>query len=333
MSEQTSIKTIETHTEGMPTRIVIAGAPDLPGASLQERLRFADANLHDLRELLMNEPRGHAAMFGALLLPAARPDADYGVIYMSASGFLPMCGHGTIGVATALVEQNLVEMREPVTEVRLDTPAGLVIASVEVEGGKARGVTITNVASFVVAQDILLTIPGFGDAKVDVAYGGNFYVILDPAQFGMRLAAEDLQRLTDLGLAAIAAVGPHVVTIAPGADKPVQLKAAILTQAATDRRPAKNLMVKEPRYFDRSPCGTGTSARMALEHKKGRLAIGETFLHQSILGTVFQGKLLEEADIDGTSAVIPQIKGRAWITGTSQFTLDPSDPFQTGFKF
>jgi proline racemase len=174
MSPGDAIRTVETHTEGMPTRIVVEGAPAIPGTTMRERLAWADQHLHDLRGLLMNEPRGHTAMFGALLVPPARSDADVGVIYMSASGFVPMCGHGTIGLATALVGKRMVNVREPITEVRLDTPAGLVLASVDVASGKARAVTMTNVPSFVVAEDVRLNISNFGAATVDVAYGGNF---------------------------------------------------------------------------------------------------------------------------------------------------------------
>jgi proline racemase len=333
MSSSDAIRTIETHTEGMPTRIVVGGAPGIPGPTMRERFAFADRHLNDLRGLLMNEPRGHAAMFGALLVPAARSDADVGVIYMSASGFVPMCGHGTIGLATALVEKRMVDVREPVTEVRLDTPAGLVLVSVEVASGKARAVTMTNVPSFVVAEDVRLDIPNFGAATVDVAYGGNFYVILDVAQLGKSLSIEALPDLMDLGIAAIEATRETVPTIHPDDTETTVLKAAVLTEAATATAPAKNLMVKEPRYFDRSPCGTGTSARMALEYRRERLELRQTFEHESILGTVFEGKLLEATKVGEMTAVIPQIKGRAWITGTSEFVVDPSDPFPTGFKF
>jgi proline racemase len=333
MSSGDVVRTIETHTEGMPTRIIVGGAPVIPGATMRERLTFADRHLHDLRGLLMNEPRGHAAMFGALLVPAARSDADWGVIYMSASGFVPMCGHGTIGLATTLVEKGMVSVREPVTDMRLDTPAGLVLASVEVASGKARAVTMTNVPSFVVAESIRLDIPDFGAATVDVAYGGNFYVILDVAQLGKSLSIEALPELMDLGLATIKATRESVPTVHPDDTEASVLKAAVLTEAATATGPAKNLMVKEPRYFDRSPCGTGTSARMALEYRKGRLGLRQAFPHESILGTVFEGKLLEETKVGGMTAVVPQIKGRAWITGTSEFVIDPSDPFRTGFKF
>ncbi|MGE0752657.1 MAG: proline racemase family protein [Variibacter sp.] len=333
MSSGGAIRTIETHTEGMPTRIIVDGVPAIPGATMRERFAFADRHLHALRGLLMNEPRGHAAMFGALLVPAARSDADCGVIYMSASGFVPMCGHGTIGLATTLVEKKMVQVREPVTEVRLDTPAGLVLASVDVASGKARAVTMTNVPSFVVAEDVRLNIPNFGVATVDVAYGGNFYVILNVARLGKSLSIEALPELMDLGLAAIKATRESVPTIHPDDTEASVLKAAVLTEAATTTAPARNLMVKEPRYFDRSPCGTGTSARMALEYRRGRLGLGQTFVHESILGTVFEGKLLEETKVGGMTAVVPQIKGRAWITGTSEFIVDPSDPFPTGFKF
>ncbi|MBN8956418.1 MAG: proline racemase family protein [Rhizobiales bacterium] len=333
MSSSDAIRTIETHTEGMPTRIIVGGAPAIPGATMRERFAFADRHLHNLRGLLMNEPRGHAAMFGALLVPAARADADCGVIYMSASGFVPMCGHGTIGLATALVEKGMVSVREPVTEVRLDTPVGLVLASVEVASGKSRAVTMTNVPSFVAAEDVRLDIPNFGAATVDVAYGGNFYVILDVAQLGKSLSIDALPELMDLGLAAIRAARESVPIIHPDDTQASVLKAAVLTEAATATAPAKNLMVKEPRYFDRSPCGTGTSARMALEYRKGRLGLRQAFLHESILGTAFEGKLIEETKVGRMTAVVPQIKGRAWITGASEFVIDPSDPFPTGFKF
>jgi proline racemase len=192
---------------------------------------------------------------------------------------------------------------------------------------------MTNVPSFVVAEDVRLDIPNFGAATVDVAYGGNFYVILDVAQLGKSLSIEALPDLMDLGIAAIEATRETVPTIHPDDTETTVLKAAVLTEAATATRPAKNLMVKEPRYFDRSPCGTGTSARMALEYRRERLELRQTFEHESILGTVFEGKLLEATKVGEMTAVIPQIKGRAWITGTSEFVVDPSDPFPTGFKF
>lgn len=331
MSLNTAIHTVESHTEGMPTRIVIEGAPVVPGITMGERLAWAELHLQDLRKFLMQEPRGHAAMFGAILMPPTQPHADIGVLFMSASGFLPMCGHGTIGIATVLVERGMVAVTEPVTEVRLDTPAGPVLARVVVEAGRALNVSFTNVASFVVARDAPVDVPGLGLVPIDVAYGGNFYAILDLSRLGIELVLPDLERLTELGLAVIDATRRQVPFTHPIDPALTQLRAAILASPPTDGRPARNLMVKEARYFDRSPCGTGTSARMALLHGRGALRLNETFVHESILGTRFEGHLVAETEVGGISAVVPRITGRAWITGTCNFLLAPGDPFPTGF--
>ncbi|MBS0223228.1 MAG: proline racemase family protein [Proteobacteria bacterium] len=333
MSAPRSIRTVESHTEGMPTRIVVDGAPVIPGDSMAKRLQWAEQNLNDLRQFLMNEPRGHAAMFGAILMPATRADADHGVLFMSASGFLGMCGHGTIGVATVIVEKGLVKVSEPITEVRLDTPAGLVVAHVRIKSGKVVDVTFTNVPSFVTASNVRVEIPGVGSVLIDVAYGGNFYAILDVTQIKRDLVLSDIEDLMDLGLAVIASTREQVPIRYPTDQANVWLRAAILTKPASKDAPAKNLMVKEPRYFDRSPCGTGTSARMAMAYQAGKLCLDEPFIHESILGTRFEGRLLEATKVGDVPAVVPQIKGRAWITGTAEFTLDPSDPFPAGFKF
>jgi proline racemase len=332
MPTRLPLRTIETHAEGMPMRIVIEGTPLIPGASMIERRAWLEANLDDVRQLLMNEPRGHAAMVGSILMPPARADADYGVVYMSAGGFWSMCGHGTIGVATAIVERAMVQVSAPYTEVRLDTPAGLIVAKVRVEGKKAVSVTFTNVPSFVLARDALIEVPDVGSVKVDVAYGGNLYAIVDVGQFGRQLDIAELEDLTDLGLAIVSATQLQVPFNNPSDLKLGRLRSMIFTEPAKADRPARNLMVKEPRYFDRSPCGTGTSARMALAHALGELALDTPFVHESIIGTRFVGKLKGMTDVGGIPAVIPQITGSAWITGTSEFTLDPSDVFPKGFS-
>jgi proline racemase len=326
------VRTVESHTEGMPTRVVLGGLPVIPGHGMPQRLAWARSHLDDLRKALVREPRGHAAMFGAILMPATRPDADVGVLYMSASGFLPMCGHGTIGVATVLVARALVAITEPTTEVRLDTPAGLVVARVSVYHGRPVHVTFTNVASFVAARDVPVEVPGYGTQMIDIAYGGNFYAIVEAEHLGVRLHTDDRERLTDLGLTVIRAVREQVAITHPARPGQAELRAAVLAEAAGPTQPARNLMVKEPRYFDRSPCGTGTSARMALLHARGQLAIGQEFVHESILGTRFQGRLTGITTVGALPAVIPEITGRAWITGTSEFSLDPSDPFPAGFE-
>ena len=333
MTARTPLQTVDTHAEGMPMRILVSGAPPIPGDTMVARRAWAEANLQDLRGLLMNEPRGHAAMVGAILMPPARKDADFGVVYMSGGGFWPMCGHGTIGVASMIVERKLVEVKEPYTEVRLDTPAGLITTKVRVQDGKALQVTFTNVPSFVIAHEARVEVPGVGPILVDIAYGGNLYVLADMKQYRRQLKLEDLEELTNLGLATIAATRDQVPLKHPWTPAIGPLRSALFTEEAEGNRPAKNLMVKERRYFDRSPCGTGTSARMAVAHSLGRLAIGEALPCESLLGTVFEGRLSGVTEVNGSPAVIPQITGRAWITGTSEFVLDPTDVFPKGFEF
>lgn len=333
MSARLPLQTVDTHAEGMPMRVLVAGAPPIPGDTMIERRAWAEANLDGMRGLLMNEPRGHAAMVGAILMPPARSDADFGVVYMSGGGFWPMCGHGTIGVATMVIERGLVKATEPYTDVRLDTPAGLIATKVRVQDGKALSVTFTNVPSFVIAQEARVEVPGAGSILVDIAYGGNLYVLADMRQFGRKLQLEDLEELTNLGLATIAATREQVPLKQPWTPAIGPLRSALFIEEAADGRPAKNLMVKERRYFDRSPCGTGTSARMAVAHARGRLALDQPLLCESLLGTQFEGRLTGVTEVGGFPAVIPQISGRAWITGTAEFLLDPSDVFPKGFVF
>ena len=333
MTVRTPLQTVDTHAEGMPMRILVSGAPPIPGDTMVARRAWAEANLQDLRGLLMNEPRGHAAMVGAILMPPARKDADFGVVYMSGGGFWTMCGHGTIGVITMIVERGLVKVTEPYTEVRLETPAGLIIGKVHVKEKKALSVSFTNVPSFVIEQAAAVEVPGAGRLTVDVSYGGNLYAMVDAAQLKRKLDVADLEELTNLGLAIVAATREQVPLKSPWKPAMGQLRSMMFIEEAAGGRPAVNLMVKERRYFDRSPCGTGTSARMALAHAKGRLSLNEPLVCESILGTRFEGKLTGVTEIDGIQAVIPQITGRAWITGTAEFTLDPSDVFPNGFTF
>lgn len=333
MSEQLSIRTVETHAEGMPMRVVVGGTPQVQGETMADRRAWLDANLNGVRGMLMNEPRGHAAMVGSILMPPAREDADYGVVYMSGGGFWSMCGHGTIGVVTAIVELGMVKVTEPYTEVRLDTPAGLIIAKVHVQGKKALSVTFTNVPSYVLVPEARVAVAGVGPVNVSIVYGGNLYVVADVSQFGQTLEISNLEELTNLGLALVSSTREQVEIKHPDGTDIGPLRSAIFTEPAGLGKRAKNLMVKEPRYFDRSPCGTGTSARMALAHHSGELALNVPFPHESIIGGVFEGKLIGETEVGGFPAVIPQITGRAWIIGTSEFTLDPTDVFPQGFKF
>ncbi|KWF06438.1 proline racemase family protein [Burkholderia pseudomultivorans] len=333
MSTLFSVRTVETHAEGMPMRVVVSGTPEVPGKTMAERRTWLQQNLDDIREMLMNEPRGHAAMVGSILMPPATPEADFGVVYMSAGGFWAMCGHGTIGVATAIVDRGMVNVVEPYTEVRLDTPAGPIATKVRVQDKKAVSVTFTNVPSYVLAHEQTLRVPGYDPVPASVVYGGNLYAIVESKHFGVELDPANIEKLQDLGMLVVKAAHEQLSFTSPAGSEIGPLRSMIFTEEATADRPARNLMVKEPRYFDRSPCGTGTSARMALAYHTGKLSLDEPFVHESIIGTRFVGQLTGVTEIGGVPAVIPQITGRAWITGTSEFTLDPSDVFPRGFKF
>jgi proline racemase len=323
------IAAVDSHTEGMPTRVVTGGVEPLPGDTMLERkLRF-EAERDDLRLLLMREPRGHSAMSGAILQPPTRPDADWGVLFIEVSGCLPMCGHGTIGVATVLVETGMVAVTEPETVVRLDTPAGLVEAHVAVSGGRAEAVTIRNVPAFLHARDQVVDVDGLGEVRYDMAFGGNFYALVDAASVGLEVDPARAGQLIDAGARLREAV-PEPVH--PVDERIAGCHHVVFHAPGRDGAHARNATSIHPGWLDRSPCGTGTCARMASLHARGELAIGEDFVNESIIGTRFTGRLVGETEVGGRPAVLPEITGRAWITGMGQYLLDPSDPFPAGFS-
>jgi len=324
---------VDSHTEGMPTRVITGGVGVIPGATMNDKRVYFMKNLDHIRLLLMNEPRGHAAMSGAILQAPTREDADWGVVFIEVSGCLPMCGHGTIGVATVLVETGMVEVLEPVTTIRLDTPAGLVIARVTVSDGHADSVTFENVPSYSVRLDATVEVPGYGTVPYSLAFGGNFYAMVDLDAVGLQFDRDNQQEILAAGLAimgAINATNPprhpeiagvdhchHVEFMAPG----------------SSAQHSRHAMAIYPGWFDRSPCGTGTSARMAELWARGELALGQDFVSESFIGSRFTGRLVRETTVAGIPAVVPTITGRAWVTGIGQYLLDPADPFPTGFQF
>ncbi len=323
---------VDSHTEGMPTRVVTGGLATLPGDSMMERRAYFMANLDHLRTLLMNEPRGHAAMSGAILQPPTRPDADWGVLFIEVSGCLPMCGHGAIGVATVLVETGLVNVTEPVTTVRLDTPAGLVVAEVAVTDGHADAVTIRNVASFAVSLGATVEVPALGEVRYDLAYGGNFYAIVSLAELGLPFARDARDELLRAGLSIMDAVSEKDHPVHPEQPDVRGVHHVYLAAPGSTAQHSRHAMAIRPGWFDRSPCGTGTSARMAALHARGELPLHAEFVNESFIGTRFTGRLVEETQVAGRAAVVPSITGRAWITGMGQYLLDPTDPFPAGFQ-
>jgi proline racemase len=327
------IQAIDTHTEGMPTRVVTGGIGTIPGPTANQRRLHVIEHLDHLRHFLMDEPRGHPAMSGAILQPSSRPDADWGVVFIEVSGCLPMCGHGTIGVATALVEAGMVPISEPETVIRLDTPAGLVTARVAVRDGHADAVTIENVPSFAERLDAAVEVPGYGSVPYSLAFGGNYYAMVQLDDLGLPFDRDRKDDILAAGLAIMAAINAtappqhpeitgvdhchHVEFIAPG----------------SDARHSRHAMAIHPGWFDRSPCGTGTSARMAELWARGELGLDTEFDNESFIGGHFIGRLIAETTVADRPAVIPTITGRAWVSGIGQYLLDPSDPFPEGFVF
>jgi proline racemase len=324
---------VDSHTEGMPTRVVTGGFGTIPGATMNDKRLYFIEHLDGVRRLLMNEPRGHAAMSGAILQPPTRPDADFGVVFIEVSGCLPMCGHGTIGVATVLVETGMVNVVEPVTTIRLDTPAGLVVASVQVSDGHADAVTLENVPAYSERLGATIDVPGLGTVGYNLAFGGNFYAMVDLASVGLPYDRARQRDILDAGLAIMGAVNAQDPPKHPEIDGVDHCHHVEFIAPGSTARHSRHAMAIYPGWFDRSPCGTGTSARMAELWARGELALGEDFVNESFIGSTFTGRLIRETTVGGIPAVVPTITGRAWITGLGQYLLDPSDPYPMGFAF
>ncbi|MEO3935488.1 proline racemase family protein [Dermatophilaceae bacterium Soc4.6] len=331
MRSKVVLHAVDSHTEGMPTRVVTGGVGVLPGSTMAQRRQLFMAERDDLRTLLMYEPRGHASMSGAILQPPTRPDADYGVLFIEVSGCLPMCGHGTIGVATVLVETGMVPVVEPETVIRLDTPAGLVTARVQVRDGAAVSVTLENVASYSHALDEVVDVPGFGEVTYDIAYGGNFYAVVRTDDLGLEFSRDHRAALLDAGLAVMAAINEQRPVVHPE-DASIDVCHHVYLEApGSTPRHSRHAMAIHPGWFDRSPCGTGTSARLAQLHARGLLTVGDEMVNESFIGGRFLGTILGETTVGGRPAIRPAVTGRAWVTGTAQYLLDPTDPFPAGF--
>lgn len=324
------LSTVDAHVEGLPVRVVTGGAPTFPGATMAARREWFLENSDDLRTLLMCEPRGNGWMSGVILQPPTREDADWGVLFIEVTGVLPMCGAGTIGVATVLVDTGMVEVAEPVTTLRLDTPIGLITVDVQVKDGKAISVTLRNVPSYVHALDRQVEVPGHGSLSVDLAFGGNFYAVARLEDIGIPFAPDSADRLIAAGTALMTAVDAqhpltHPETGFTGCEH------AVLIAPGSDATRTRHALINHPGWLDRSPGGTGTSALMAVLHSRGDLALGQDFVNESFIGSSFTGRLVETARVGEHEAVIPTITGSAWIIATTQQLLDPEDPFPAGF--
>jgi 4-hydroxyproline epimerase len=323
---------LDGHTCGNPVRLVAGGGPQLHGSTMMERRAHFIAEYDWIRTGLMFEPRGHDMMSGAILYPPTREDCDVGVLYIETTGCLPMCGHGTIGTVTMAIEHGLVRPKTPGT-LRLDTPAGLVIAEYRQEGEYVEEVKLTNIPSFLFATGLEIDCPGLGPIRVDVAYGGNFYAIVEPQ--------ENYRDLSDHALSDIVSWSPELrrrlneryAFVHPTNPSIDRLTHILWTgEARTAGADARNAVFYGDRAIDRSPCGTGTSARMAQLHAKGRLATGQSFVHESVIDSLFRGRVEAETTVGDRKAIIPSIAGWARLTGINTIFIDDRDPYAKGFS-
>ena len=298
---------------------------------MQEKKAYFMEHYDYLRRALILEPRGHKDMFGAVLTSPTMPDADVGVIFMHGGGYHNMCGHGTIAINTILVETGMVNVTEPITTVRMEAPAGLVTVKVTVEGGNARQVSFQNVPSFLYKRDAVIHVPDWGSISVDIAFGGSFFVIVDSRQIKMEICPDNASKLVEAGMAVIKAVNEQIEVRHPELEhiKRVDL-CEIYGPAKSPDANMQNITIFDGQ-IDRSPCGTGTCAKVAAMWAKGELQLGQDFCYESVIGTKFVGKAIMETNVGPYRAIIPEITGSAFITGFSQFVIDENDPVRHGF--
>ena len=338
------IQAVDAHACGEPGRVIVGGVSEVPGETMFEKMEHIRDHGDHLRKLMLREPRGYPAANCNLILPPTHPDADAGYVIMEQVEYPGMSGTNTICVATVLLEMGLVEMHEPITELALESPAGLIRVQAKCKNGRVLGVTFLNVPAFAVYLDKAIEVPQLGRVIVDVAYGGMFYVIADAPPLGLEIAPEHGRDIVRVGEMVKAAAQEQLPVVHP--DQPGFEGITIAVLSAPPTHPEahmKNAVVVSTGKLDwdrpatwtgaidRSPCGTGTCAKMATLHAKGELPLNEDFNHEGILGTIFTGRLIEETQIGPYQAVVPTITGRAWITGRASYELQEDDPFPEGF--
>ena len=324
---------VDSHTVGEFTRIVLSGFPEIEGDTMMERKNFLVNHCDDYRTALMLEPRGHHDMFGAIVTEPISPEADLGVIFMDTGGYLNMCGHGTIGTATVAVETGLVPVTEPYTEVVLEAPAGIIRTKVKVENGKAVEVTLTNVPAFLYKDNLTVEVDGV-TIPYCISFGGSFFALVDASKLGYNIGPSAVPALQKLGMKMLEKINKEVQVQHPTLDiTTVDLVEFYGPTPNPENADMRNVVIFGEAQADRSPCGTGTSAKLATLYAWDEIKVGEEFRYESFTGSVFRGVIKEETTIADYKAVIPQITGSAYITGLGTYVIDPTDPLKYGFSF
>jgi proline racemase/trans-L-3-hydroxyproline dehydratase len=328
-----TIYVVDSHTAGMPTRIILGGIPNLSGNTITQKAGYFADNFDYIRTALFQEPRGLLRGVGALITPPTRSEAQLGVFYMDSTyRLIPMCGHGSIGVITAAIEFGMLEEVKPITTVVLDTPAGLVTGHAVVKGGSVISVSVQNVPSFVYTSAVL-DVPEIGNVPVDVAFGGTFLVLVDADDIGVNIEKRNAPQLSRLAMVVKEVANSQIRVKHP--QKPISTIDAVrfFHKSAGAKMHIKNIVVfaKGDKGIDRSPCGTGTSAQLAALYAKGQIKVNQKSIHESIIGTTFTGKVTGRTKVNGFDAIIPEITGSAYTTGIHTFVLSPHDPLGHGF--
>ena len=321
--------TIDAHAAGEPLRVIVSGVDAIPGATIVEKRRYAREHLDGLRTSLLFEPRGHADMYGAIPTEPATSDGDLGVLFLHNEGWSTMCGHGIIALTTVLFETG---MRSWSDELRIDAPAGRIVAHPRRRGARVASVAFENVPSFAYALDEDVTVPGLGRVRYDIAFGGAFYAYVEAAPLGLVLASERYRDLIDAGTRIKRAVMRASEIRHPFEPELSFLYGTIFTAPAVSAGArSRNVCVFAEGEVDRSPTGTGVSGRLALERARGRLEVGEPFVVESIIGTRFTGRILRDTEVGPHRAVVSEVEGSAWIVGRHEFAIAPDDPLRAGF--
>jgi proline racemase len=329
------INVVGVHTAGELNEVITGGVIDVPGRTMFDKMLYLQNEADGMRQFLLHEPRGKVAQCVNLVLPSTNAEADLGFIIMESQYYVPMSGSNTICTVTAVLETGMVPMHEPVTNLVLEAPAGLVRVSAACRDGKCVSVTFTNVPSFVFCLDEHVEVPGLGTLKVDVAYGGMIYVLVDANALGYSIVPSEAAELVDVGERIKAAAAEQLPVAHPENPQIHTINQTLFAGPLRDGpkgKRARNGVIVSPGRLDRSPCGTGTSARLAVMHARGQIAVGEPFIHESIIDTEFVGTIVATLDVAGVPAIRPTITGSAWITAFHQYVLDPTDPLPTGYR-
>ena len=326
------ITAIDAHTGGEPLRIYLDGFPPPRGDTVLERRRDCRTRLDHLRTATLWEPRGHADMYGCIIIPAERPDSHFGVLFTHNEGYSSMCGHGIIAVTTVLLDTGVIEPAEGDNEIRIDSPAGLIVAWAQVRAGRVRGVRFHCVPSFAPLLDAAVVVPGLGEVRFDLGYGGAFYAFVDAASLGLDTGPKNIGRMIELGRGIKQAVIEQHAVIHPFDPDLSFLYGTIFTDAP--RHPGsdtRNVCIFADGEVDRSPTGTGVSARLAIAAARGDLPDGAERIYESLIGSQFRGRIAGRLDYGPHAAIVPEVSGRAHICGRQEFLLDPEDPLVHGF--